>query len=274
MSDNNKHGTQHWDNLSPAELCLLIEKEQASIRTPQVNEDETFNHLTATKQELYSAEQHIQELDHTLQQAEQKDPQYLSKQLNSLKLQTSNISFLVKADDFDTLTCLMNNIADRLEHIKLNQWTPYHAADTPFAKHPLFSPSAQPTSLDSPSFSSKILTSLLAYNPEGNNDLEPFLQQLENNLQIVMPQHEEHGPRKIHTRDKHGKWSKVRICIDPGGINPLLTNNKYPIEDTKVLIEQALGLKWATLLDLVWSYNQIMVYSPHQEKLTFIWHGV
>ncbi|KAL6058822.1 hypothetical protein QOT17_014619 [Balamuthia mandrillaris] len=30
------------------------------------------------------------------------------------------------------------------------------------------------------------------------------------------------------------------------------------ITDTKVLIEQALGLKWATLLDLVWSYNQIL----------------
>ncbi|KAL6048891.1 hypothetical protein QOT17_020773 [Balamuthia mandrillaris] len=63
--------------------------------------------------------------------------------------------------------------------------TPYHAADTPFTEHLLFSPSASPTSLDSPSFSSKIPTGLPAYNPEHDDDLEPFLWQLENNLQIV-----------------------------------------------------------------------------------------
>ncbi|KAL6040446.1 hypothetical protein QOT17_025395, partial [Balamuthia mandrillaris] len=89
------------------------------------------------------------ELDYALQQAKQKDPQYLSKQLDSLKLQTSNISYLIEAVDvllkctdesvfecykttimnsiihtdsqLDTLTCIMNKIADRLECIKLNQ---------------------------------------------------------------------------------------------------------------------------------------------------------
>ncbi|KAL6058159.1 hypothetical protein QOT17_015016 [Balamuthia mandrillaris] len=63
--------------------------------------------------------------------------------------------------------------------------TPYHAADTLFIERLLFSPSTQPTSLNSFSFSSKILTDLPAYNPEHDSDPEPFLQQLENNLQIV-----------------------------------------------------------------------------------------
>ncbi|KAL6042814.1 hypothetical protein QOT17_024231, partial [Balamuthia mandrillaris] len=39
------------------------------------------------------------ELDHALQQVKQKDPQYFSKQLDNLKLQTSNISYLVDAVD-------------------------------------------------------------------------------------------------------------------------------------------------------------------------------
>ncbi|KAL6047893.1 Chromo domain-containing protein [Balamuthia mandrillaris] len=212
MSDDNKRSTQHWDDLSPAELRLLIKKEQASIQHLKVtgdelleslhnhqtiNKDETFAHLTTIKRELYSTEQRIQELDHALQQAEQKDSQYLFKQLNSLELQTSNISFLVEAVDvllkctnksvferyesiitntitrvdkwFNTLTCLMNNITDHLECIKLNQvviaqWqqhsepekvkegeeslffnspphvadTPYHAADTPFIAPVIF----------------------------------------------------------------------------------------------------------------------------------------
>ncbi|KAL6062451.1 hypothetical protein QOT17_012238 [Balamuthia mandrillaris] len=88
MSDN-KHGAQRWDNLSPAKLCLLIKKEQASIQHLKVtwdelleplcnhqpiNKDETFAHLMTTKWELYSTEQRIQELDHALQQAEKKDP--------------------------------------------------------------------------------------------------------------------------------------------------------------------------------------------------------
>ncbi|KAL6057329.1 hypothetical protein QOT17_015576 [Balamuthia mandrillaris] len=137
MSDNNKHSAQHWDESSPVELRLLIEKEQASIQL-----------LTATQELLKSLQQHIQELDHALQQAEQKDPQYLSKWLDSLELQTSNISYLVEAVDvllkctdesvfehsettimntiahadkwLDTLTRIMNKIADRLKRIELN----------------------------------------------------------------------------------------------------------------------------------------------------------
>ncbi|KAL6058455.1 hypothetical protein QOT17_014850 [Balamuthia mandrillaris] len=241
MSNNDKHGAQCWDDLSPAELCLLIEKEPASIKYlkvtqnkllkslgkhQMVNKNETFAYLMTTKWELYSIEQCIQELDHTLQQAKQKDPQYLSKQLDSLKLQTSNTSFLVEAVDvllkhtdksifehyestitntithvdkwFDTLTCLMNNIADHLECIELNQVVKAQQQQYSepekvkegeeslfFNKRLLFSPSAQPTSSDSPLFSSKIPTGLPAYNSEHDGDPEPFLQQLENNLQIV-----------------------------------------------------------------------------------------
>ncbi|KAL6050318.1 hypothetical protein QOT17_019881 [Balamuthia mandrillaris] len=212
MSNDDKYSAQHWDDLSSMELRLLIKNNK-----PPSN----------TSRELYSAEQCIQELDHALQQAEQKDPQYLSKQLDSLDFQTSNISFLIEAVDvllkctdesifehyestitntiicmdkrFDTLTCLMNNIKDHLEYIELNQvviaqWqqhsekvkegdeslffnrpphiadTPYYTADTPFTEHLLFFLSARPTSLDSPSFSSKIPTGLLAYNPEHDGD--------------------------------------------------------------------------------------------------------
>ncbi|KAL6066923.1 hypothetical protein QOT17_009284 [Balamuthia mandrillaris] len=259
MSNNNELSAQCWDRSSPVELHLLIEKEQASIQLltaswdkllkslyihQTINEDKIFSQSTATKQDLYSAEQCIQELDHTLQQAEQKDSQYLSKQLNSLKLQTSNISYLVEAVDIllkctdesvfehyettitntiahadnqlDTLTPIMNKIADRLKRTKLNQVviaqrqqhtksdkvkegeeslffdspahiadTPYHAANVSFTERLLFFPSARPTSPDSSSFEFKILTGLSAYNLERDGDLEPFLQQLENNLQIV-----------------------------------------------------------------------------------------
>ncbi|KAL6050319.1 hypothetical protein QOT17_019882 [Balamuthia mandrillaris] len=209
MSDDDERSTQRRDESSPAEL-----------------------------------QQRIQELDHTLQQAEQKDPQYLSKRLDSLELHTSNIGYLVEAVDIllkrtdesvferykttitntiaqadkrlDTLTRIVNKIADRLERIELNQVviaqrqqhtesdkvkegeeslffdspahiadTPYRAANVSFTERPLFSPSARPTSPDSPSFSFKIPTGLPAYNPERDGNLEPFLQQLENNLQIV-----------------------------------------------------------------------------------------
>ncbi|KAL6051015.1 hypothetical protein QOT17_019478 [Balamuthia mandrillaris] len=116
------------------ELRLLIEKEQASIqylkvtqdelleslgKHQMVNEDETFAHLMTIKQELYSTEQCIQELDHTLQQLEQKDPQYLSKQLDSLKLQTSNISFLIEAVDV-LLKCTNESIFECYESIIAN----------------------------------------------------------------------------------------------------------------------------------------------------------
>ncbi|KAL6042080.1 hypothetical protein QOT17_024616 [Balamuthia mandrillaris] len=177
MSDDDKCDAQRWDDLSPAELRLLIEKEQASIihlkvtrdelleslgKHQPVNEDEIFAQLTATKRELYSAEQYIQKLEHALQQAEQRDPQYLSKRLDSLEHQTSNISYLVEVVDvllkrtdksvferyetivtntithvdkrFDTLTRIVNNIADRLERIELNQVviTQRHVSDSGF----------------------------------------------------------------------------------------------------------------------------------------------
>ncbi|KAL6046892.1 hypothetical protein QOT17_021955 [Balamuthia mandrillaris] len=81
---------------------------------------------------------------------------------------------------FDTLTHIMNNIADRLERIELNQvvitqWQPHTELEkVKEGEESLF--------FDSPSH---ILTGLLAYNPECDGDLEPFLWQLENNLQIV-----------------------------------------------------------------------------------------
>ncbi|KAL6052041.1 hypothetical protein QOT17_018828 [Balamuthia mandrillaris] len=155
MSNDHKCNAQCWDDLSPAELHLLIKKEQASIlhlkvtwdelleslgKHQLVNKDEIFAQLMATKRELYFAEQCIQKLDHALQQAEQRDSQYLSKWLNSLEHQTSNISYLVEVVDvlfkrtnksvfkcyktivintithvdkqFDTLTHIINNIAD------------------------------------------------------------------------------------------------------------------------------------------------------------------
>ncbi|KAL6050250.1 hypothetical protein QOT17_019924 [Balamuthia mandrillaris] len=100
MRDDNKCNAQHWDDLSPAELRLLIKKEQASIQhLKTVHEDEIFIQPMATKWELNSVEQHIQELEYVLQQAEQRDPQYLSKRLDSLEHQTSNIPYLVEAVD-------------------------------------------------------------------------------------------------------------------------------------------------------------------------------
>ncbi|KAL6062761.1 hypothetical protein QOT17_012037 [Balamuthia mandrillaris] len=164
MSNDDKRSAQLLDDLFPAELRSLIEKEQASIehlkatrdklleplgKHQTTNEEELFTQLTATKQELYSAEQHIQELDHTLQQAEWKDPLYLSKRLDSLEHQTSNIFYLVEVVDvllkrtdgsvferfestvtntviradkrLDTLTQTLNKVLDRLECIELNQ---------------------------------------------------------------------------------------------------------------------------------------------------------
>ncbi|KAL6044288.1 hypothetical protein QOT17_005377 [Balamuthia mandrillaris] len=223
MSDDDKCDTQRWDDLSPAELCLLIEKEQASIlhlkvtqdeplnslgKHQPVNEDEIFTQLTATKRELYFAEQYIQKLDHSLQQAEQRDPQYLSKQLNSLEHQTSNISYLIEAVDvllkrtnksvfkhyktiitntithvdkqFNTLTHIVNNIADRLERIKLNQVV--ITQRQPHTEPKKVKEGEESLFFDSPPH---IPTGLLAYNPERDGDPEPFLRQLENNLQIV-----------------------------------------------------------------------------------------
>ncbi|KAL6045445.1 hypothetical protein QOT17_022779 [Balamuthia mandrillaris] len=171
-----------------------------------INKDETFTHLTTTKRELYSAEQRIQELDHALQQAEQKDPQYLSKRLDSLELQTSNISFLVEAVDvllkhtdesiferyeftntithtdkrFNTLTRLVNNITDRLECIKLNQVV--IAQQQQHSEPEKVKEGEESLFFDSPPH---IPAGLPVYNPEHDGDPEPFLWQLENNLQIV-----------------------------------------------------------------------------------------
>ncbi|KAL6071853.1 hypothetical protein QOT17_006025 [Balamuthia mandrillaris] len=104
-----------------------------------VNEDQTFARLTATKWELYSAEHHIQELDHAYQPVEQKNLQYLSKLLDCLEPQTFYISYLIEAVNvllehtnksifkyyettiMDTLIHIVNKVLDCLECIELNQ---------------------------------------------------------------------------------------------------------------------------------------------------------
>ena len=77
----------------------------------------------------------------------------------------------------------------------------------------------------------------------------------------------------VPKKDENGKWTKTRVCIDPRGINALLEPDNFPLEDTKLLVNKVLGLEWASLLDLVWSYNQILVHPPDQIKLTITWNG-
>ncbi|KAL6047169.1 hypothetical protein QOT17_021791 [Balamuthia mandrillaris] len=58
MSDDDKHSTQHWDDLSPVELPLLIEKEQASIQHLKVTQDDLLEslgkHQTVNEDETFA----------------------------------------------------------------------------------------------------------------------------------------------------------------------------------------------------------------------------
>ncbi|KAL6056985.1 hypothetical protein QOT17_015755 [Balamuthia mandrillaris] len=207
VSDDDKHGAQSsWD-----ELLKSLSKYQT------INKDEIFAQLTATKQELYFSRKTPNSSSDGSTASSFKPP--TSPTLWKLLISSSSTdksifecyetiitNTIIHTDNWlNTLTYIVNKIANHLEHIKLNQvviaqWqqhtesdkvkegkeslffnslahvanTAYHAANVSFTECPLFSPLALPTSPDSSSFSLKILTGLSAYNPECDANPEPF----------------------------------------------------------------------------------------------------
>ncbi|KAL6051815.1 hypothetical protein QOT17_018977 [Balamuthia mandrillaris] len=175
MSNNDKCNTQLQDDLSSVEFCLLIKKKQTSTQCLKLD---SLKHQTSNISYLVEA------IDVLLERTNKSIFEYYKTSI------TNTIIHMDK--QFNTLTCIMNKILDCLECIEFNQVvkaqqqphtkpekvkegekslffdsppyvvnTPYHAADTPFTEHLLFFPLVRPTSLDSPSFSSKIPTGLL-----------------------------------------------------------------------------------------------------------------
>ncbi|KAL6058821.1 hypothetical protein QOT17_014618 [Balamuthia mandrillaris] len=163
MSDDDKCNAQCWDDLSPAELRLLIEKEQASIQHLKVTRNELLEslgkHQMVNKDEIF-----VQKLLNSSLST------LTSPSLSTTRIITNTITHVDK--QFDTLT--------RIERIELNQVV--IAQRQPHTKPEKVKEGEESLFFNSPPH---IPTGLPAYNPEHDGNLEPFLQQLENNLQIV-----------------------------------------------------------------------------------------
>ncbi|KAL6062843.1 Retrovirus-related Pol poly from transposon [Balamuthia mandrillaris] len=77
----------------------------------------------------------------------------------------------------------------------------------------------------------------------------------------------------VPKKDANGNWTSARTCIDPRAINPIIMDIHFHIPGILAVVEYVIGFRIASSLDLVWSFMQLLIFGPHQIKLTFTWRG-
>lgn len=106
------------------------------------------------------------------------------------------------------------------------------------------------------------------YNAAQKDEIEKQVQQLLDNGWI-QESHSPYASPVLLVKKKTGDW---RLCVDYRKLNALIVKNKFPIPVIDELLDELVGAKWFTTLDLSSGFHQILVAEEDVHKTAFQTH--
>ena len=73
----------------------------------------------------------------------------------------------------------------------------------------------------------------------------------------------------VPKKDKNGKWTKRRMCIDYRKLNAITKKNTYPLPIIEKLQDRLNGAKWFTKLDIREGYYRVRIKEGEEWKTAF-----
>jgi hypothetical protein len=104
-------------------------------------------------------------------------------------------------------------------------------------------------------------------------ELKELKEYLDSNLRrgYIRPSTSEAGYPVIFVpkKDKQGKWTKKRLCVDYRRLNAMTKKNRYPLPLIEELQDRLQGAKWFTKLDIREGYYRIRIKEGEEWKTAF-----
>lgn len=87
--------------------------------------------------------------------------------------------------------------------------------------------------------------------------------------ELIRPSASPYGAPVLFARKKDGT---LRLCIDYRGLNKATIRDKYPLPNISDILDQVVGSKWFSKLDLKSGYHQLRMAEEDVEKTAFVTH--